>query len=189
MGKGAVIAILAVGMLAVGLLVLRNQRRKEIANSIVFAASLRESRGRVGQPLPVEFRLRNGGGDHAWVVTGDVGGGAFLRIQVFDSLGQDLRWDARGCATRDFIRRRDYVLLGPGEATDPLPERLSVWWRPPRPGRYTVVATYLYTPPDIDFRWIPFRNLTEEVPEDLHSLARQTFRLQRSVRVDIDVDR
>ena len=182
------VGLAALLVLAGALWVVREARQRALERSIELVGIVCQPRGKVGKPLPVEFRLRNGGSEPAWVVTGDAECGGGFQVRVYDSKGVDRRNDAVGCGMRAFVERDNFIELRPGGSTAPLRDKFSRWWTPRAPGRYTVSARYNYRPADLDFRWVPFRDLSEELSESLHPLVRRTFRLQRTIQVVVEVD-
>ncbi len=116
-----------------------------------FTARLLRDKGKVGQPLPVAFALRNIAPEAVRVVP-SLDGSALGRsprydLRILDERGVPQQPDRIPfCANVNRLRLRDFVTLQPGEEVDPLgPGSFShalLAWTPSRPGTYTLDAVY-----------------------------------------------
>jgi hypothetical protein len=112
---------------------------------------------RIGERFYGEFRLKNAGTRDAWVL-GSLDGSAFGRapeciLEIRDEAGEIQKVNLPGiCQMWGPFGELAFKKLKPGEV---LEERLAStlpWWRPTRPGTYTITLTYDTTMPYLQ-RW------------------------------------
>lgn len=120
-------------------------------HKVEIVASAPKPRIRVGEPLPVEFRIRNVGSTPVPVAPAldksDHGRFPAYIIEVRGPDGVLLSVDPPiGCGNTDPLREKDIVILQPGDELNPIPVRGAHYmlsrWSPQKPGVYTVRFIY-----------------------------------------------
>lgn len=144
-------------------------------------------RANVGQPLPVEFRLRNLTERPLWVLPlpdpSDRGRG-YPRgvLEIRDAAGalQDAPRETRDRRLRP-LTDAEFRRLDPGQCSEPLRHPL-IDWRPRRPGVYTLRFSYDSTPrPPRGCE--PVEPRREETLRRLAEMPRVLLRAQATVEV------
>ena len=119
--------------------------------SRLLVASAAKPRIRVGEPLPVEFRIRNVGFTPVPVAPAldksDLGRFPAYTIEVRAPHGGLVTVDwSIGCLQTSPLREKDVVILQPGDEMNPIPNpgmhRMLYRWSPQKPGVYTVRCIY-----------------------------------------------
>lgn len=112
----------------------------------------------VGTRAPVVFRLKNAGDAPVWVLgslDGSWDGSRFPKclVEIRDEAGVLQEPEIRGvCGFMDPLTERQFVQLKPKETlAQPLSTRLA-FWKPTRPGTYTVRMTYDTSDPTLS-KW------------------------------------
>ncbi len=130
----------------------RVERLLQAFAPIEISGTANQARGKVGHTLPVEFRIRNVGcapipvlpaldaSDRGWRYPSYI-------VEVRDPEGRllNVKPGAR-CGNVNPLRERKFAILQPGEELDPFPSPgihyMLWWWKPERPGVYTIRCIY-----------------------------------------------
>jgi len=146
-----------------------------------------KSRIKVGEPLPVEFRLRNQGNSPVWVLPPLH---KSERGRRYPKCGLEIR-DASGILqgepqvsglSVEALKAADFQRLEPGRCSDPLDHSL-LRWKPERPGIYTLQFTYDSSPRGVR-EWEPFdRSLSPETLLRLAGMPRGLYTARAIIEV------
>jgi hypothetical protein len=147
---------------------------------VEFVIRALKANGKVGEPLPVGFALRNIFSDKIQILptlSGSTSRYPRYVIEVVDGKGQIQKpKPTSGLGLGNPLNKRDFVTLESGEETDPFgPGSFGhpmVEWVPEHPGTYTLVAVYDATG-DIPDAWVGSeRRMDAEVQRLLETMPR-----------------